>query len=501
MVYRGGAMAADRDDIDTLKAKKICFECIGEAYLAAVVRAEGARRKCTYCGSIIKCFSIGEIAERIDEAFDSHYQRTSDQPDDMQYAMLRDRESSYDWERDGEPVVYAIMNAADIPEVAAADIQSVLEDAHGDFEMDKMGEETPFGPESHYDQREPDPSSWMREWQEFDRSLQFEARFFSKSAEQHLASVFNQLENLQTADGRPIIVGAGPKAELRQLFRARVFQDDNSLEKALKRPDLHLGPPPSRLANAGRMNARGISVFYGANSAPVALAEVRPPVGSRVAVARFEIIRPIKLLDLTAFDGVIARGSIFDAGYAGQLGRSAFLRTLSQRLARPVMPDDEAFAYLATQAVADYLATDDDMSLDGIIFPSVQAGGTARNVVLFQKAAQVEPLEIPDGTEIRASLYSFDEDGDEADYSVIESTPPPPKKIESNKSKSQFWAFGPPLLSDNAQSGWRQDTLRVDIAAIAVHKIKAVEIKSLSHRVRRHRVESRRLAADKEPDF
>ena len=53
-------------------------------------------------------------------------------------------------------------------------------------------------------------------------------------------------------------------------------------------------------AAAGRMNARGISVFYGANDPLVALSEVRPPVGARVAIARFEIIRPIKLLDLTA---------------------------------------------------------------------------------------------------------------------------------------------------------------------------------------------------------
>jgi hypothetical protein len=66
------------------------------------------------------------------------------------------------------------------------------------------------------------------------------------------------------------------------------------------RPDRHLGSPPSGAAAAGRMNARGISVFYGANDPRVALAEVRPPVGSRVAVARFEIIRPLRLLDLTA---------------------------------------------------------------------------------------------------------------------------------------------------------------------------------------------------------
>ena len=32
-----------------------------------------------------------------------------------------------------------------------------------------------------------------------------------------------------------------------------------------------------------------------------------------------------------------------------------FLRSLSGRITRPVMPDDEPFEYLATQAIADFL--------------------------------------------------------------------------------------------------------------------------------------------------
>ena len=39
------------------------------------------------------------------------------------------------------------------------------------------------------------------------------------------------------------------------------------------------------------MNAQGIAVFYGAGDVETALAEVRPPVGSRVVTAEFEIIR------------------------------------------------------------------------------------------------------------------------------------------------------------------------------------------------------------------
>ena len=46
----------------------------------------------------------------------------------------------------------------------------------------------------------------------------------------------------------------------------------------------------------GRMNAAGISVFYGATDDETAIAGVRPPVGSWVATATFEVIRPLRLL-------------------------------------------------------------------------------------------------------------------------------------------------------------------------------------------------------------
>src|SRR5260221_11974731 len=107
------------------------------------------------------------------------------------------------------------------------------------------------------------------------------------------------------------------------------------------------------------MSARGISVFYGATNASVALAEVRPPVGSKVVVARFIITRPLRLLDLTALDDVRDGGSIFDPSLKGRLERAAFLRSLGQCMTRPVMPDDEAFDYVTTQAITNYLATDD----------------------------------------------------------------------------------------------------------------------------------------------
>ncbi len=413
-----------QEERDELEAKKLCWRCVGEAYLRDEMRREGRRGRCSYCDRTAKTYTIGEVAERIESVFEQHFIRTSDQPNSWQQTMLSDRESEYDWERDGEPVTNAIANAADMPEAAAADIQALLDNEHGDFDADALGEETEFSSESCYEEKGTDDRAWQEEWRDFERALKTEARFFSRTAAAHLTTVFTGIEAMSSEDGRPLVIDAGPGTALNVIYRARVFQSDERLEVALCRPDQHLGSPPSALSGAGRMNASGISVFYGASAPAAALAEVRPPVGSQVAVAQFEVIRSLRLLDLTALGSVAEGGSVFDPALTGRLERAMFLRSLSQRITRPVMPDDEAFDYLPTQAIADFLATESDPPLDGIVFPSVQAAGAVLNVVLFHKAARVETLEIPAGTNIKARTGELYEEGWETEYSVIEETPP-----------------------------------------------------------------------------
>jgi len=271
----------------------------------------------------------------------------------VQDILLSDKESHYEWERDGEPVVDAIINAADMPEDAARDIQQILADKYFDFDAAAIGEEREFDGDSYYAEKAPSDEAWQEGWQSFERSLKTEARFFSRGAATHLASLFKGIDTMRTRGGLSLIVDAGPGTAIATFYRARAFQSAKRLEEALGRPDRHLGSPPSILARAGRMNAGGISVFYGASDSSVALAEVRPPVGSKVAVARFEIIRPVRLLDLTALSEVSSRGSVFDPELGSRLEHAMFLCKLSERITKPVMPDDEAFEYLVTQAIAD----------------------------------------------------------------------------------------------------------------------------------------------------
>jgi hypothetical protein len=246
------------------------------------------------------------------------------------------------------------------------------------------------------------------------------------------------------------------------------------------------------------MNARGISVFYGANDPVVALAEIRPPVGSQLVVGHFEIIRPLRLLDLTALGTVRTKGSIFDPTFAGRLERAMFLRKLSQRITRPVMPDDEVFDYLPTQAVADFLASNFVTPLDGIIYPSAQAAGDALNIVLFHKAARVQAINLPRGTEVSASLGHMEEDGWETEYQIIEETPP---KVDANTEAQPERSWPPNLEAlarfdsarEPADPDWREETLRLDRETVRVHIVQAVTFGTDSHELHRFRWEKRGL--------
>jgi len=321
-----------------------------------------------------------------------------------------------------------------------------------------------FGPDTRF-VKNISASAWdfERGWNLFESSLKTETRYFNKSAEHLLTSIFEGIHGYYTRLGRSAILEAGPRTDLTRLYRAREFQSERELREAIKRPDLEVGPPPTARAVAGRMNAAGIAVFYGATDPDVALAEVRPPVGCKVLIGCFEIIRPLKLLDLSALNDLRDdEGSLFDELYRRRIKRAKFLRGLSWRLSKAVLPNDQPTEYLPTQAIADFLASAEcpPLPLDGIVYPSVQAGypgpggqkngllGMHRkehfNVVLFHKAAHVQPLD--NGEDINVSddsLYmvpGYLNDGPDVQYTVWigKSKNSSPQETDSDDSTLKF---------------------------------------------------------------
>ena len=233
------------------------------------------------------------------------------------------------------------------------------------------------------------------------------------------------------------------------------------------------------------------------------VAEIRPPVGSYVVTGRFEVIRPLRLLDLEALTHIYEARSYFDASYEQSAARLSFLRALGERISRPVLPEDEEFDYLPTQAIAEYLSS--HRKLDGIVFHSAQTGQGGQNVVLFSEASVVEPYELPPGTEIDVYFVyrSFEEDPDRVGrgyemITVSETVPDEQPCVagsieeESRHDEKRAVDFRA-LLRAPEPSGtyvpmpFGEPALRLDVQHIKVSAIRAIQYDLDSVTVGRHR--------------
>ena len=475
------------EDSEELEDKLACSCCIGEQYLRDLIENIRLEGQCSYCGRAGATIPLEELADHVESAFEEHYSRTATEPDPLEHMMIKECDSN--WERAGDPTLDAISNAIESDEAVAQDVQKILEEKHYDIEAAQMMEESEFGSEVHYEKIMPGDDRWQAKWNSFERTIKTEARFFNRVGAEQLSEFFDNIDEMRTDQGKPLIIDAGPNADFHDLYRARVFQDDEQLKAAMKRPDRELSSPPPQFAISGRMNADGISVFYGATSVDTARTEVRPPVGSQIAIARFEIIRDIRLLDLTSLQKVRETGSIFDPNYAYRLGRMMFLKKLTNRICRAVMPNDEKTEYLPTQAIADYLATKGKVQLDGILFPSAQANSNGLNVVLFHKAAKCKEIDVPKGTEFYVFKYTEDEDRFRRSYRVTEEIPPEKESSKDNASldSSDILNLLPLSSFNELYSAGREETLSIDLESMKVHVVKAVKIDASEYKVSRHR--------------
>ena len=410
--------------------KHVCHGCIDEEYLPSRVREEGTKVLCSYCGEERKGLTLEELADRIHEALQQHFYATPDQPSEP-YDYFLAREGK--WEQRGDPAEYLIGDMAGLADEVAADVTAVLSDLHS-YRARKQTGEDPYSPEVLYEAKGANEGEFRRAWIEFVGEIRSRARFFSATAKGHLDRIFGHLAALRTYSDQSVVCEIGPGTAHPSIWRARQAESTSKLERIMKSLPHEIGPPPSKSATGGRMNAQGISVFYGALDPDTCVAEVRPLVGSKVVVAEFELLRTLQLLDFDTLAELHDGGSYFDADFADRRGRAAFFKWLVGEIGGPVMPQDESFEHIATQAMAEYLSNIENTQLDGIIFRSAQTGGVGRNVVLFQHACGIESSDLPseDGVEVsigRSGLLGEDDNGgDEEEVRLVET-------IESNPNE------------------------------------------------------------------
>lgn len=419
-----------------------CLNCLGEPTLRQrAVPFCIHQTVCTYCSATGSHAEIKDIAGIFAEVFEIYFQTSAN--------------STWHQESDvwpeGEYFIDIIENYGGVKYRLAKDLGDCLKTIWED-NSDHLLSELPPGPYF-----EPVPRSTKHvsmKWSFLKSNLQ-ENRFYNEDVREVLEDIFGNINSDCDANGNSVIVEAGPEKSICSVYRARMFQDESALEKALSHPEREFGPPPTGIGVSGRMNAQGQSVFYCATDQQTTISEVRAPVGCIVAIVKFNIIRPLRLLDLNRLQSVELpeNASIFDPNTNQLINRLAFLWQIEHLISMPVLPDHQHRDYLITQVISDYLACSKHLNIDGIIYRSAQTNGKkGRNIVIFGKSCIVANSKSEQST-AQVQMYALDR-GNIILRPQIEYKKPDPNKINIVR---------------------RNCSLELDRQSIQLHKIERVK--------------------------
>lgn len=224
------------------------------------------------------------------------------------------------------------------------------------------------------------------EWERIEEELKYRKRFFNTEAKSFFDAIFSDIDtikarNKNTKNLSSVIrtLKAGST-----IFRARICADDQVKDSIRAAPWKHVGPPPRSLASEGRMNGKGVVMFYGAMDRFTCIAELRPALQAKIAVIQVKTKRDLRLLDFTRLENCrLPKLDYFQPDYQSEVDKFLFRLRLGKRISQPVTPGAE-HNYLVTQTMAEYLAFIHRRPFDGILFYSAQKK-SGKNVVLFSK--------------------------------------------------------------------------------------------------------------------
>ncbi|HLL51989.1 MAG TPA: HEPN-associated N-terminal domain-containing protein [Myxococcaceae bacterium] len=169
-----------------------------------------------------------------------------------------------------------------------------------------------------------------------------------------------------------------------RVFRARLQAPGERLQSPGE-----LGPPLPQYADANRMSPQGVPVLYCADDPETALMETASCPGT-FAVGEFELLKTLRILDLTATPQV---PSLFDRLRAPSRQAVKFLHRFARDVSQPIKKDARVHVeYVPTQVITEYIRfvfRPGGEPLHGIRYPSAQHAGSAC-LVIFATQAEVE---------------------------------------------------------------------------------------------------------------
>jgi hypothetical protein len=340
---------------EKILVKQVCLSCISDKHLRNIIRKIAKKVKCSYCDKNDGLgVAIDDLANAVDSYLRKYLRVGGDTP------RLRDDSDSFDYEQEGETLEQLLQEELGIDYDPVKDLIQVLKKEYNDFDDSFYYDDCNYVRLNFYH------SEHHYEWLRFEKSIKFEKRFFNKEARTGLEIIFGK-PGSSMAKELPVFILEPSKVD--SIFRARIANAFDEAKNFFLNPDKELIPPDPAHTRAARMNPAGIPVFYGSLSEDVAVAEVRPSVGSKIALCEFKVTKPLKLLNLPKISACYT-GSIFALDYETRCSRRRFFQNFHKLISKPITPAEETIEYLPTQVVAEYVCS--VLGFDGILYGSPQ---------------------------------------------------------------------------------------------------------------------------------
>jgi RES domain-containing protein/HEPN superfamily RES-like protein len=335
--------------------KRLCASCVSDHVLIGRIDRDGHEATCTYCHKRAKVVSISHAAEWINRVFESY---------------ARDAEDDLGWLSPGGQTPSQILQQdLGIEDANAAD--DLVDYLHAACGRRRPEDSDYYDKTSEtFELAIPRSTAHIDAWGEFTNGVKHRTRFFNQHHEEYLRRIFEPLLAGSLTSGTAPIVELGPGMVITHIYRGREATSPDSLKRLYANPASEMAAPPPRHRRQGRMNAIGISVFYGSTDITTCVAELRPPVGSNVVAAKFELLRTVRLLDFRQLAGSSMPFSWFEDDVAEKVAYVEFMRRLHDEIRKPVLPGAEALEYLPTQIISEFLASRSGADLDGVLFTS-----------------------------------------------------------------------------------------------------------------------------------
>ncbi len=319
----------------------ICEHCFDDIELKTIVSSHKQTGKCEICGQSAYVYDTennDSLIDTIDE-FMNMYKRADDSIA-PQYRLNLEYELIHRWN------IFSKACSYNVKKIIRA-IYSFSEETKERFDISLFDNDVyiPYSIDNDY----LNEHSILKDksWYDFTYGIKHVNRYHSDILNKKQLDAF--LEPLAT------------DFNIDQVFcRSRISGKEGFSQK-------EMGIPPLEKARAGRIGAEGIPCFYLANDVDTSIKEVRAGAFDYVTVAKYKIIKPLRVIDLRLLDHISPFSISEPAALA--INRETLFR-IKTEVEKPVRVTENNIEYVPIQFICDYIRS---KGYDGIVYNSTMS--------------------------------------------------------------------------------------------------------------------------------